>query len=167
MQIAPVTFNNRKLWLGSLLLLTVLAAVWPVPDRETAPSKPRDGITASRHHDQAATISVVFAPLTGATATGKPAIIGDLFPSQSWAPPPSAIQQKPVAPPLPFTYGGRYTEGSNTIIFLAEGNQVHKVRQGDKVKEIYRVEKIGAESISLTYLPLGTVQILPTGSLLP
>lgn len=168
---ALATLNNRKLWLGSLLLLTVLAALWPVPDREPASSKARDGIAASRHHDQAATVGVAFAPLAGATATDQSALIGDLFPQQTWVPPPPppppAVQQAPAAPPLPFTYGGRYTEGSDTMIFLVEGNQVHRVRQGDTVKEIYRVERIEQASISLTYLPLGTTHILPTGGLLP
>lgn len=165
---ALATFNNRKLWLGSLLLLTVLAAVWPVPEREPAAPKTRAGIAASRHQDQAAMVSVAFAPLAGATATNEPAAIGGLFPQQTWAPPsPPAAQQAPAAPPLPFTYGGRYTDGDNVTIFLIEGNQMHKVRQGDTVKETYRIEKIEQASISLTYLPLGTTQILPTGGLLP
>ena len=165
---ALATFNNRKLWIGSLLLLTVLAAVWPVPEREPASSKAGVGIATSRHHDQAAMVSVAFAPLAGATATNQTAVIGDLFPQQTWAPPtPPVIQQTPAAPPLPFTYGGRYTEGSDTMIFLKEGNQVHRVRQGDTVKDTYRVEKIESASISLTFLPLGTTQILPTGGLLP
>lgn len=165
---AITNLNNRKLWLGSLLLLTVLAALWPVPDREPASSRARDGIAAGRPHGQATMVSVAFAPLSAATAPNESASSGDLFPQQTWAPPtPPVVQQALATPPLPFKYGGRYTEGNNTMIFLVEANQVHKVRQGDTIKETYRVEKIEQASISLTYLPLGTIQILPTGALLP
>lgn len=165
---ALATFNNRKLWLGSLLLLTVLAAMWPVQDREPISSKARDGTAASRHHDRAVMVSMAFAPLAGATAANQPAAIGDLFPQQTWAlPPPPVAQQSSAAPPLPFTYGGRYTEGNNITIFLIEGNQMHRVQQGDTIKETYRVEKIEPASISLIYLPLGTTHILPTGGLKP
>lgn len=162
------TFNNRKLWLGSLLLLTALAALWPVPDHELTSSKARTGKSAGHHQDPAAMVNVAFAPLTGATATSQPAEIGNLFPQQTWLPSPSPIiQQAPSTPPLPFTFGGRYTDGSRVIIYLMEGNQMHKIQQGETIKEIYRVEKIEQASILLTYLPLGTTQILPTGALLP
>jgi len=158
---APATFKNRKLWLGSLLLLTVLAALWPVPDREPVSSKPASK-PASRHQD----LTVSFAPLEAAKS-GITAI-GELFPPQTWTPPAtSVVKPAPVAPPLPFTFGGRYTEDNNVTIFLIEGKQMHKVKQGEIINGTYKVEKIEQASISLTYLPLGATQILPTGVLLP
>ena len=38
------------------------------------------------------------------------------------------------------------------MIFLMEGNQIHRVRKGETVKEVYRVEKIESAFITLTYL---------------
>lgn len=115
-------------------------------------------------------VTVAFAPFHEAGAV-KSAIIGDLFPQQSWLPPPPlpppTVQQTPTAPPLPFTFGGRYTEGNNITVFLMERNQMHKVKQGDTINGSYRVEKIEQAFISFTYLPMNTSHILPTGVLLP
>ena len=69
-----------------------------------------------------------------------------------------------MAPALPFTYGGRYTEGSNVFVFLNEGAKMHTVRQGDTVNATYRIDNIAPAAITLTYLPLGLQQILQTGS---
>lgn len=166
--VAFVKFDNHKPWLWSLLLLTVLAALWPVSDREPATPEARNGGAASRHHDPATGAGVAFSPIAGEAGTDESAPIGDLFPSQTWTPPPPPpIPQKPTAPPLPFTYGGSYTEGGDTKIFLMEGEQVYTARQGDTVKGTYRVEKIEPAAISLIYLPLGTPQTLPTGGLIP
>jgi hypothetical protein len=111
---------------------------------------------------------VTFAPLTDTRHPNKPSTIGNLFPQQAWEPlPTTTIEQAPVTPPLPFTFAGRYTEGNKITIFLMEGSLMHRVQQGEIVNKNYRVEKIDQASISLTYLPLGTTQILPTGVLLP
>jgi hypothetical protein len=162
-------FNNRKFWLGALLLLTVLAAIWPISDRKTASPEAKDSPDSSRRHSPVFAEKMAFAPLDGAATKTERTTINNLFPSQTWALPPSStpIQQKPDAPPLPFSFGGRYTEGGDTMIFLLDGAQVYKVRQGETFKENYQVEKIEAASISIIYLPLGTHQILPTGDLLP
>ena len=69
-----------------------------------------------------------------------------------------------MAPALPFSYGGRYTEGNKVFVFLSEGAKMHTVRQGDTVNATYRIEKIDAAAITLTYLPLGQQQTLQTGS---
>ena len=165
---APAKYNNRKIWLGTLLLLTVLAAIWPTTEREGIVPASRESGSARTHHAAPTMGEMAALPLAPKTKTGEPATVNDLFPAQTWnTPPPPATKQEPVAPPMPFTFGGRYTEGNDTMIFLVEGNQIYRVRQGDTVKETYRVDKIEAASISLTYLPLGTAQILPTGDLLP
>lgn len=162
-------FHNRKFWLGSLLLLTVLAAIWPISDRKSASPEAKDRPDSVRRHSPVSAENIAFAPLDGATIKTERTTINNLFPTQTWATPfvATPAQQEPVAPPLPFSYGGRYTEGSDTMIFLVDGTQVYKVRQGETFKENYLVEKIEAASISLIYLPLGTQQILPTGGLLP
>ncbi len=159
------SLNPRKIWLGVLLLITVLAAIWPVHDPETALPKPAKTTPPG---NPTAVPAIAFAPLKAAVPD-KAAPIMDLFPQQSWMPPPPPQLQpaKPVAPALPFIFAGRYTEGENVTIFLMEGSQMHKVKQGDTIKGTYKIEKIEQASISLTYLPMNTTQILATGVLLP
>ena len=164
-------YNNRKMWLGMLLLLTVLAAIWPMPDRERSiVSASREGGPSRAQHAAIADTTmakVSFLPLSPEMQSGRHTTVNNLFPAQTWAPPTPPATKQETAPSLPFTFGGRYTEGNDTIVFLMEGNQVHRVRKGETIKEIYRVDKIEPASITLTYLPLGTTQILPTGDLLP
>ena len=151
--------RREKLWLG-LLALTVLAGLWPQPEGEIADNS-RVAPAPGRNAPSRAPAVREFGALSPA-ATAEQAALVDLFPSQSWTSPPSAAPAKPSAPPLPFSYGGRYTEGTNVFVFLKEGTLVHTARQGDTVKGSYRIDEIGAAAITLTYLPLGLRQTLPT-----
>lgn len=161
-------FNNRKIWFGMLLLLTVLAAVWPVEDKDILSPEMPDRAARGRHSSHADALTVNFSPLIRDTVSEGSAIANDLFPQQTWAPPsPPVVPQTPSAPPLPFTFGGRYIDGTHTTIFLVEGNQMHRVQQGETINGTYRVEKIEQSSITLIYLPLGTPQILSTGVPMP
>lgn len=73
-------------------------------------------------------------------------------------------QAKPVAPPLPFVFVGRYVERGDVRVALADGEQLYLVRVGDVIEEKYRVERIDKE-VSLTYLPLNAIQILAIGDM--
>jgi len=167
---APVTFNNRNLLLGLLLLITIIAAVWPEPKHEPSAQKSATGTPFHPPKAQAAVVSVAFAPLVKTPVPHKQAPIGNLFSQQTWTPAPVAstlVHTVPVAPPLPFTFAGRYTEGSKITVYLMDGTKMLRVQQGETINEKYRIDKIEQASLSITYLPLGTTQILPTGVLLP
>ncbi|MBI2319911.1 MAG: hypothetical protein HYU75_23665 [Betaproteobacteria bacterium] len=160
--------GKRERVLLAVLFAALVAALWPLPESDAPqgvaerkpPLRARD---AGRGQPQAPALG----PL-GAPAPVQQRAIADLFPRQSWLPPPSApAAQKPSAPPLPFSYGGRYTEGDKVFIFLNEGTQVHTARQGETVKGSYRIDRIGDAEITFTYLPLGEQQSLPTGSMTP
>jgi hypothetical protein len=102
--------------------------------------------------------------------------VGDAFNSTTWyvapppppyvAPPPPPPPPPPTAPPLPFTYMGRYNEAESWIIILAKGDRVYTVAEGDVIENTYRVEKLTAGKINLTYLPLNIAQSLRTGDTL-
>jgi hypothetical protein len=108
-----------------------------------------------------------------------PAPLIDPFSATSWAPPapaptPAATQAAaaapavatppppPVAPPLPFVYVGRYVEGARQIVMLMKGEQLLLVQQGDTIDNLYRLERVAADRIELTYLPLGMRQSVRT-----
>jgi hypothetical protein len=154
------------LWM--VLLLTVVAALWPVPENDTADGvATRPSTVRKRAFALDASPAQQLRSLTPAGPAREREIV-DLFPRQGWtAPAASAAPEKPTAPALPFTYGGRYTEGSKLFVFLNEGAKMHTVRQGDTVNATYRIDKIAPAAITLTYLPLGLQQSLQTGSPTP
>jgi hypothetical protein len=98
------------------------------------------------------------------------------FESKSWyvpppPPPPPPVAKilppppppAPTAPPLPFTYLGRYDDSSNAVIYLVRGDRVLLVHAGDIIEGTYRVEGIVGTTLGLTYLPLKIRQSLDIG----
>ncbi|MDB5912851.1 MAG: prolin-rich transrane protein, partial [Ramlibacter sp.] len=95
------------------------------------------------------------------------------FAAMSWhvapPPPPPAPAVKPepppppTAPPMPFTYMGRYEDGAEKVILLVRGDRVYTVSVGEVIEDTYRIERLGERQLELTYLPLGTLQTISTG----
>ena len=161
-----MSIGKRILWM--VLLLTVVAALWPVPEDNTAADvAPRPATGRNRASILANAPAQQIRPLTLPVAVRDTEIV-DLFVRQGWiAPAANAAPEKPTAPALPFTYAGRYTEGSSTIVYLNEGVKMHQVREGDTVNATYRIDSITPAAVTLTYLPLGLRQTLQTGSTTP
>jgi hypothetical protein len=66
---------------------------------------------------------------------------------------------QPAAPPLPFQYIGKWTQGGKTEVLVTHGDELISIDPGQKLGD-YRVEQIGESSISFTYLPLKMTQTL-------
>jgi len=66
---------------------------------------------------------------------------------------------KPTAPPLPFKYLGRMTDGEKLEIFLEQGQEFIAAEPGQRVGN-YRIDKVTDDKIVFTYLPLKTKQTL-------
>ncbi|BBI99695.1 hypothetical protein FGKAn22_13880 [Ferrigenium kumadai] len=93
-----------------------------------------------------------------------------IFSVTSWyvPPPPPPAQPpppppKPTAPPLPFSYLGRYQESQSQIIMLVKGDRVYTVSAGEVIENTYRVEGVVDGRVELTYLPLNIRQTIETG----
>jgi hypothetical protein len=107
---------------------------------------------------------------------GARAAEGDaLFASQSWVPPPPPpapapsrpepeAQPAPTAPPLPFTYLGKKSEDGVWEVYLARGGETYIVREQSVIDRMYRVESIKPPNLSVTYMPLNQIQMLPIGA---
>lgn len=101
--------------------------------------------------------------------------IVDVFAVTSWAPPtpihvaaPAGPPQMapptpPTAPPLPFSFLGRYRDGEVQLAMLAGGDKLYLVAPGDTIEGTYRVDRVAGPAIALTYLPLMLTQTLATG----
>lgn len=114
-------------------------------------------------------------PGTPGTASKPPprigAAAGNLFQARRWQAPPAAVaatappvvEPIPTAPPLPFRYLGRRIDDGIVTLFLGQGERTHLVREGDLLPS-YRVERIGAQHVTLIYLPLNQAQRLSFGA---
>jgi hypothetical protein len=99
--------------------------------------------------------------------------VADLFDARPWdalaaeegrrnAPPPLP-PLPPQAPPLPFGFMGKLIEGEEVTVFLTNGARNWVVRAGDTIDGVYRVDDIGDERMTLTYLALQLPQELTIG----
>lgn len=77
-------------------------------------------------------------------------------------PPPPPAPPPPTAPPVPFTYLGRYQDAQKLVVMLARGNKLYTVSQGEVIDGTYRVDRISDSAVDLTYLPLNTSQAVST-----
>ncbi len=58
---------------------------------------------------------------------------------------------------------GRYEDGAKQIILLVRGDLVYTVSEGDVIDSTYRVDRMTAAQVELTYLPLNIKQTISTG----
>lgn len=103
------------------------------------------------------------------TAETDPAA-SSAFKAVSWyVPPPPPPPPKPLppppptAPPMPFSFMGRYEDGEKRIILLVKGDRIYTVSEGEVIDNTYRVERLTAGQLELTYLPLNIKQTISTG----
>ena len=97
---------------------------------------------------------------------------GALFAPRSWysppppPPPPAATPEAaPVAPPLPYTVLGSYTDSDNTTVyFVAREDRVYDVKPGDDLDQTYSVAAIENGQLVFVYKPLNVRQFLPIGA---
>jgi hypothetical protein len=97
-------------------------------------------------------------------------VAGDAFSAISWyVPPPPPPPRKPApppppsAPPMPFSYLGRYEDAGRLTILLVRGDRVYTVSEGEVIENTYRVERLTRSGLEMIYLPLGIKQTLGTG----
>lgn len=94
-----------------------------------------------------------------------PAAVANLFPVQTWQPPPPPTPpprkpEPPKAPPLPFKYLGQLQEDRGIVLFLEHGKLTLVARAGETVAGNWRIEKIMPQQATFTYLPLDQSQQL-------
>jgi hypothetical protein len=107
------------------------------------------------------------------TKAAADTVVGNAFGAISWyvppPPPPPPPPPKPVppppptAPPMPFSYFGRYEEDGTLIILLVKAERIYTVSEGEVIENTYRVERLTGGLLELTYLPLNIKQTIGTG----
>ncbi len=105
--------------------------------------------------------------LTGLERPATELAKADPFARLNLAPAPAAQAEqgsqapaKPTAPPLPFKYLGKMIDGDKLAVFVSRGDETYTLQPGQKLDDSYRVDQVGEESATFTYLPLKTKQEL-------
>lgn len=160
----------------SALLALALAVIFAAAAANREESESADVVAASRRADKTkaeGTRVAVAADLDPAQLRreANAGETGNAFESKSWyLPPPPPPPAKPLAPPppsappLPFTYLGRYDDSAKPVIFLVRGDRILLVSAGDVIEGTYRVDGIAGSALGLTYLPLNIRQTLDIGN---
>lgn len=110
-------------------------------------------------------VVAVICPLATQAEPACPVAAANLFPVQSWLPPPPPPPpprkpEPPRAPPLPFKYLGQLQEGNDVALFLQRGELNFVVRAGETVDGVWRIEKITPTQAVFNYQPLDQTQTL-------
>jgi hypothetical protein len=73
----------------------------------------------------------------------------------------NAVTAQDAAPPtLPFQYLGKWTQNGRTTVFLVRDHHPYAARLGQDLDHEYHVDAIAEDYLVLTYMPLGTRQVL-------
>jgi len=101
----------------------------------------------------------------GAAPDVCPVAAVNLFPAQSWLPPPPppappSRPEPPRAPPLPYDYLGQLQDGREIVLFLRQGAITHVVRRGEILDGAWRLDSIAPRQAGFVYLPLDQPQTL-------
>ena len=161
---------RKKRLLGWAVLIggAAAAVVWaPAPEEDPAPIAAPSLSVAPVAAKRTEAGNSLLAQLPEREALGRRR--GELFPAQSWTPPPRPVARAaavappvaaPTPPPMPYRVAGRVVHDGISQVVLAKGDRVLTVQPGDTLDDGYRVEDIGPQGVTLVYLPLGTPQQL-------
>lgn len=167
---------NVRLIVLMVALAATLAAVWWVEERasEEVAEGPVDSVRRAAPPPSPGQPTVT--RQISASAAGKAvdretrfqALGPDLFPVHSWQPPPPPPPEPPpppppTAPPLPFQFLGRWQEGGEEVYFLAQGQQMLTLKQGDTVGP-WRLDETAPGRLVFTYVPMNerrTLRLTP------
>jgi|RhiMethySRZTD1v2_1073278.scaffolds.fasta_scaffold596690_2 hypothetical protein len=179
MKAAAAPGGRRTLWLGAALLASLLAAQWVSGEEgaadleavaeETSPRKPGrvENDTPKEKEREKERGGNELLRLDRLESRKFSAQAGDLFRSQSWAPPPpppseAEKNRPPAPPPLQFKYLGKIIEDEETQVFLSLAERNYVVKPGENINAQYRLDEVSDHGITVTYLPLNAKQMLAT-----
>src|SRR5690349_3658899 len=108
------------------------------------------------------------AEIPGRSTFGK--FGSDPFSTHSWVTPskPRAVlpvQSAPVAPPLPYRFAGQFYRDSGVEVYVARGEEIFPVKEGDTLDGQYKVESVAESEVRFLHVPSGTRQVMQFSAL--
>ncbi|OLE31460.1 MAG: hypothetical protein AUG43_00115 [Actinobacteria bacterium 13_1_20CM_3_68_10] len=80
---------------------------------------------------------------------------------------PAVVSEPPVAvvPPLPYRFAGQFHRDSGIEVYVARGEEIFPVKEGDTLDGQYKVDSVSATEVSFVHIPSGTRQTLQFSAL--
>ena len=155
-----------------LIALLAGAAVWVAidlrgPGAPTPAKAPASGASQEPEHAAAPASEAKQPGIPARSALGR--IAADPFSAQSWLPrrKPAVVSEPPVvvAPPLPYRFAGQFHRESGVEVYVARGEEIFPVKEGDTLDGQYKVDSVTATEVSFVHLPSGTRQTVQFSAL--
>lgn len=156
----------RRLWKWPLLASAGIAGGIAALDR----NEPVASVTAPAPAVARASSVDLPPSLPAREAVGR--LRADPFAPRSWAPQPTPasvpvasvqpapVPAEPIVPPNPFRFAGTVHHEGVLRVVLAAGERIHVVKGGEVLDDLYRVDAVSRNTVTLVYLPLGIEQQL-------
>jgi len=155
-----------------LIALLAGAALWVAidlrgPAAPTAAKAPASSASGDPERAGAPASEVKQPGIPARSALGR--IAADPFSAQSWLPrrKPAVVSEPPVAvvPPLPYRFAGQFHRESGMEVYVARGEEIFPVKEGDTLDGQYKVDSVSATEVSFVHLASGTRQTLQFSAL--
>jgi hypothetical protein len=155
-----------------LIALLAGSAAWVAidlrsPAGPTASKAPASAASQDAEHSAAPASQAKQPGIPARSALGR--IAADPFSAQSWLPrrKPAAVSAPPVpvAPPLPFRFAGQFHRDSGMEVYVARGEEIFAVKEGDTLDGQYKVDSVSATEVSFVHLPSGERQTMQFSAL--
>src|SRR6266852_4380227 len=155
-----------------LVALLAGAAGWVAidlrgPAAPTSAKAPASGTSQDPGHSAARASQATQPGIPARSVLGR--IAADPFSAHSWMPrpKPAAVSEAPVpvAPPLPFRFAGQFYRESGIEVYVARGEEIFPVKEGDILDDQYKVDSVSATEVSFVHLPSGTRQTMQFSAL--
>src|SRR5213596_3549150 len=151
-----------------LIALLAGAAAWVAidlrgPAAPTSAKAPTSGASGDPEHAAAPASEPQQPGIPARSALGR--IAADPFSAQSWLPrrKPAVVSSappEPVTPPLPYRFAGQFHRESGIEVYVARGEEVFPVKEGDTLDGQYKIDSVSATEVSFIFLPSGARQTL-------
>src|SRR5712691_11405450 len=155
-----------------LIALLAGSAAWVAidlrsPAGPTASKAPASAASQDAEHSAAPASQAKQPGIPARSALGR--IAADPFSAQAWLPrrKPAAVSAAPdpVAPPLPYRFAGQFYRESGIEVYVARGEEIFPVKEGDTLDGQYKVDSVSATEVSFIYLPTGARQTMEFSAL--
>ena len=150
-----------------LIAVLAVAATWVALDLRRAPDN-ASGRSSDATAQSRAQESRTDPTIPARSTLGR--IAQDPFSAHSWLPPakPAAAAgppPAPVAPPLPFRFAGQFYRDTGAEVYLAKGEEIFPVKEGDTLEGQYKIESVTSSEVRFLHLPSGTSQVMQFSAL--
>ncbi len=177
---------KKQPWLVLALLLTILMVIVTAIQDEELESEPKviakqfssrnqqtalshlpknKQVTNATYQDQQPSAKPDHHQATGLPARQYASVVNNIFPMQTWEPPPKKIEKNltrieppPVAPPVPLVFQGKIEEDGKVDYLFLQQNKLINLKLGEMVNAQWRLDREDSQYLYWTFIPMNLPQ---------